>query len=260
MAKGESFREYTRRLFSQTEAIVGGLIALAVVSAVLWLFDANELSPRMTFILTMLAICWASFEVFHETRQEREHQRAKVRKFEEGSPSLRVIAQKFVPLTVDKRTFMYRALQVWISNEPVNRNQHSVARNVTVHVKVYASGEVSPLVAHTTQWVDAYDPEQAAYKGAVKKIDIPPNDDPAKFFVLLNHAGEADCFVHTFSVLQGQPDGRVERLRLVPGEYRVVFQFRGENIEQEIEHRLISNGQEPELFGVAKKHTPVEAK
>jgi hypothetical protein len=85
---------------------------------------------------------------------------------------------------------------------------------------------------------------------------IPASDVPAKFFRVLQHpATDDDCYIHTFSTHLGQPDGRWANNRLSPGVYRVVLQFRGANLDQEMELRFVNHGRSrtPELVGIPDK-------
>jgi hypothetical protein len=84
-------------------------------------------------------------------------------------------------------------------------------------------------------------------------VDIPANDNPARCLLLLQHADtDDDCYLHSFGKLLGQPDGRHQAYRLMPGQYRVVLRLTGDNVDQEMTAslRLSGRSRKPELVGL----------
>lgn len=107
------------------------------------------------------------------------------------------------------------------------RTPDAIARNVTIHVDVFRTGEARPVRGLTSQWVASIDPQAVSHTGRFAQVDIPANENPARCLLLLQHADtDEDCYLHSFGKLIGQPDGRHHAYRLPPGKYRVVRQPR----------------------------------
>jgi hypothetical protein len=229
----ESFKEYVQLLFKQTEAVMLGLLGVIIVSGILYLSGQKELSTRTTFILGVVGFVAASFEAFHECRIERDKYGEEVRAATLSKPRFEVVGQKFVTLHANNQR-LFSVLQLWLCNVPEYRNVHSIAKNVTIRLSFYADNAVTPLLAYSSQWVQALDPEIASYGGRSPYIDVPANDNPAKCIVLLRHDGDANCYAHSFGKLIGNPDGKYQPYLLKPGRYRVSVNLRGDNIDQEL--------------------------
>ena len=149
--------------------------------------------------------------------------------------------------------YRFHTLGIWIANRPDVRTLDAIARNVTIHIDVMRSAEVRPVCGLTSQWVDSIDPQAVSHTGRFAQVDIPANENPARCLLLLQHADtDDDCYLHSFGVLLGQPDGRHRPYRLLPGQYRVVLRFAGDNVEQEVTVPLVLSGRtaKPELVGV----------
>lgn len=149
--------------------------------------------------------------------------------------------------------YQFHVLGIWIANRPEVRTFDVLAKNVTIHVDVFRSGEVVPVCGLTSQWVQSIDPQAVSHTGRSAQVDIPANENTARCLLLLQHAGTDEyCYLHSFGKLIGQPDGRHQPYRLSAGQFRVVLRFTGDNVEQELTVPLVLRGLSgrPELVGI----------
>ena len=230
----------------------------AVVSAAGLFVDFKQI-PRPIFIaaLTLFAIA-AMFHAFHQIRVECDTRREELDAIRAARPRLSCRGQKFVPL-FNRGTYQFHALQLWLCNEPETRGDASLAKNVSVRVAFHRDDVPWQPVLLGSQWVDAFDPEAASFTDVHQQVDIPANDVPAKFFLVLHHVEvDDDCYAHSFGKLPGKPDGRYAPYKLPPGRYRVVVNLKGDNVDQELTFQFRNGGRgvEPEVLSVPKQHDP----
>lgn len=76
----------------------------------------------------------------------------------------------------------------------------------------------------TSQWILATDPDA--------KLNL----------ILQHHETEDTCYAFSFGKLQGNPDGRYQPFRLLPGRYRCELTLKGTNLEQTLRLRFANNG------------------
>ncbi len=244
----ESFRHLSFASLSLISAAIGG-----VIGGVVLLVTERRTSPVYGVGLALYA---AAVIAYHRLKIERDELDRKLTLIETAHPRFVCRGQKWVRLFSDGK-YTFHALQVWICNEPDARAPSSLAKNVSVRIAFYPEGQASSLFTLGSQWVDAIDPEAAGFRNVRQQIDIPANDNPAKFFLVLQHpATDDDCFAHSFGKLPGQPDGRHAPYRLPPGRYRVAVTLKGDNVEQELSLRFVNHGraEEPEILHVPKRH------
>lgn len=180
--------------------------------------------------LSGLSVVHAGYRAWKEERASRVELYDKLEGIRQARPRLVVCGQKWVSL---------------------------FARNVSVRVRVVSAGDAEPWpVEFVSQWVLAVDPDVASYKGFQQAVDIPANDSPAKFLLLLRHESETDCYAHFFGKLIGTPDGRYAPFRVAPGLHQLRLVFRGDNVEQELVYtlRVPLDARQPLLTGI-KNHT-----
>jgi hypothetical protein len=199
-----------------------------------------------------LVLLFAMVKAYHELRIERDTFRDQIARIEASGPYLECSGQKFVGL-FGSRGYLFHVLQVWLANRPEVRTLSSLAKNVSVRVTFYRAQNTQRMFSVGPQWVKATDPDNAGFNATEQSTDIPANDIPAKFILLLHHLAEdIDCFAHSFGKLQGQPDGRHPPYRLPPGQYRVAVKLTGDNVDQEFPLRLVIHGKgiPPQILGV----------
>ena len=244
----ESLRHLSLASLSLILGALGGGVGLIGVAV-----TERWMSPVYGVVLGVYV---AAILAYHQLKTERDELDQRLTAIAASEPRFFCRGQKWVRLH-SNGAYTFHALQLWIGNEPVVRTVASLAKNVSVRVAFYAEGSTSSLFALGSQWVDAIDPEAAGFTGRHQQIDIPANDNPAKFFLVLQHANtDDDCFAHSFGKLPGQPDGRHAAYRLRPGRYRVTVSLKGDNVEQELDLRFVNHGraEEPEVIGIPKQH------
>jgi hypothetical protein len=230
---------------------IGGLVWQLVA----WAYPKTPSPSYHGWMVWLPGLCitfFAAFRAWSDEHRRAESAEHALVEHQNCQPRLRFAETRWTPLFGRvpsdppgvHPSYIYHALEVWLKNEPERRNEHSVAKNVSVAVSFSCEGQTTPLFRFPSQWVLPSDPDLAGFENHQSAIDIPPNDVPAKVVLVLqqHRANDENCYAHPFGKLQGAPDGRHEPFRLVPGRYRCDLELRGENLDQRMSFIFTNNG------------------
>ena len=221
---------------------------------------APAFKPAFVWVTGIVLMFISAFSAWRDEADRADALAGELQAIRDASPQLKVVGQKWVRLhSGQPLTYRFNVLGIWIANEPERRGLDALAKNVTVHLDYFRSGETTRLFGLTSQWVQSIDPQAIGHTARFPQTDIPANENAAKFLLVLQHADvEDECYAHSFGPLDGQPDGRLKKYRLGPGTYRIDIRFRGDNVDQEARLTFINHGRErpPELVGVERFDDP----